>query len=250
MRHLIIPDAHATPGHSLDRFKWLGKVIRAEAPDVVISMGDWADMASLSLYDVGKKSFEGQRYVLDVDAARTSQDYMFNEVAKMTKKPRFIQLEGNHEHRIERATNDDPKLDGLLSISDLQYENYGWELVRYRGSTPGVIVVDGIAYAHYFTSGVMGRPVSGVKPAYTLLQKQHMSCTAGHTHVFDMAIQTTADDRKIMGCVAGVYTDEELSYAGNSNDLWWRGLLLKEYVNEGTYDMRQISLHSIKKDFA
>lgn len=250
MRHLIIPDAHATPDHNLLRFVWLGNLIADLKPDVVICLGDWADMPSLSSYDVGKRAFEGRRYKDDVMCAIEAQELMFNPINKRKKKrPRFIMLEGNHEQRIRRAINDDAKLEGTMSPGDLAYEKFGWEYVEYRGSTPGVIQVDGIAYAHYFTSGVMGRPIGGVRPAYTLLQKQHMSCTQGHIHTFDMCIQTTGDDRKIMGCVAGVYTDEELSYAGNANDLWWRGVVLKDNVQNGVYDAHMISLHSIKKEY-
>lgn len=250
MKHLVIPDAHASPDWSLERFKWLGQLVCDLRPDVVISIGDWADMPSLSSYDVGKKSFEGRRYRDDINAAREAQTLFFTPIRKQKKKlPRFIMLEGNHEQRIKRAINDDAKLDGTISPDDLGYREYGWEYVEYRGSTPGVIMVDGVAYAHYFTSGVMGRPIGGVRPAYTLLQKQHMSCTQGHIHTFDLSIQTTGDDRKIMGCVCGVYTDEELDYAGNANDLWWRGVLLKDNVNDGTYDAHMISMHTIKKEY-
>ena len=37
-----------------------------EKPDVVVCLGDWFDMASLSSHDKGKKSFEGRRYKQDV----------------------------------------------------------------------------------------------------------------------------------------------------------------------------------------
>ena len=67
--HLVIGDAHAKPGVSNDRFEWLGKLVIRVRPDVVINMGDWADMASLCLYDKGKRSYEGRRYLEDIEAA-------------------------------------------------------------------------------------------------------------------------------------------------------------------------------------
>ena len=59
---LIIPDAHAEPNYDNDRFTWLGSLIFEKKPDVVVCLGDWFDMASLSSHDKGKKSFEGRRY--------------------------------------------------------------------------------------------------------------------------------------------------------------------------------------------
>ena len=41
-------------------------LIFEEKPDVVVCLGDWFDMASLSSHDKGKKSFEGRRYKQDV----------------------------------------------------------------------------------------------------------------------------------------------------------------------------------------
>ena len=48
---LIIPDAHAEPNYDNDRFTWLGNLIFEEKPDVVVCLGDWFDMASLSSHD-------------------------------------------------------------------------------------------------------------------------------------------------------------------------------------------------------
>ena len=53
---LIIPDAHAEPNYDNDRLTWLGNLIFEEKPDVVVCLGDWFDMASLSSHDKGKKS--------------------------------------------------------------------------------------------------------------------------------------------------------------------------------------------------
>ena len=48
--------------------------------------------------------------------------------------PRLVFTLGNHENRIERATNADPKLDGLISYKDFQLEEFGWEVYPFLGA--------------------------------------------------------------------------------------------------------------------
>ena len=127
--HLIIPDSHAHPDHNNDRFEWLGKLIMDVKPDVVVNIGDMADMPSLSTYDRGTKGFEGRRYKKDVDSVLDAQERMFEPIKKAKKKkPRFVMCEGNHENRINRAVSSDPILDGTISVADLGYTKYGWEV--------------------------------------------------------------------------------------------------------------------------
>lgn len=249
--HLVIPDAHAHPDHSNIRFQWAGELVADIKPDVVIMLGDWADMPSLSSYDKGTKGFEGRRYKHDIDCAIEAQELFFGPIrARKKKLPKFFMLEGNHEYRIKRAINNDAaKLDGIISTDDLQFKEFGWEVIPYSGSTPGVVNIDGIAYAHYFTSGVMGRPIGGLHPAYQLIHKQYQSCTQGHVHTTDYCVRTSASGKNIHGMVAGVYQDYYADWAGEANTLWWKGVVVKDYVENGSYDPQWISLDSIKKEY-
>lgn len=249
--HLVIPDAHAHPDFHNKRFTWLGKLVADIKPDTVIMIGDWADMPSLCTYDYGTKGYEGRRYLKDIEAAIDAQEKFFKPIrAKKKKLPRFIMLEGNHEHRIERAISTDAaRLEGIISLDDLQYKDYGWEFVPYYGSTPGVAEVDGVAYAHYFTSGIMGRPIGGVHPAYQLIHKQYQSCTQGHTHTTDYCVRTNATGRDLHGLVCGVYQDYIADFAGEANMMWWRGVIVKRDVTLGTYDPEWIGLDRIKREY-
>ena len=67
--HLIFSDAHAHPDHDNKRAEWLGKLIMDLRPDVLVNLGDLADMPSLSSHDKGTKGFHGRSYKRDVDAA-------------------------------------------------------------------------------------------------------------------------------------------------------------------------------------
>jgi len=59
---LIIGDPHAHPDYDNKRFTALGKYILKTKPDIIVCLGDFADMPSLSSYDKGTKGFEGRRY--------------------------------------------------------------------------------------------------------------------------------------------------------------------------------------------
>jgi hypothetical protein len=248
--HLIIPDAHAHPDFHNKRFSWLGELIADVKPDHVVCIGDWADMPSLCTYDYGTKGYEGRRYTSDIQAALDAQRLLRKPIdARKKRLPKFWMLEGNHEHRISRAVNSDAKLEGVLSIEDLQYREYGWEVVPYTGASPGVLHLDGIAYAHYHVSGIMGRPVSGVRPAYSLIQKFGHSCTQGHSHIYDHYHRANSMSH-VNGLVCGVYQDYHADFAGVANDMWWRGVVIKRDVVDGAYDLQQISLDRLRREYA
>ena len=252
--HLYIPDPHATVYHNHSRFRAIGNFIIRHKPDVIICAGDLADMPSLCSYDRGKRQFEGRRYIEDVRAVIAAQKELFapmiafNERARERKKktynPRLILTLGNHEGRILRVGELSPELSGICNISDLQYEEFGWEV--HPEGVP--IEVDGIFYSHYFTSGPMCRPISGEHGAYQLLKKRHRSCTAGHMHYLKYATETLPGGRRVHGLIAGcaLDTDQHETYAGESNKEWWRGIVMKHNVVDGDYDIELISMKHLK----
>jgi len=248
--HLVIPDSHAHYQHHNKRAEWLGHLINDLKPDVVIHIGDSADMPSLSGYDKGKKSFHGRTYRADVDAHLDWQDRCWSIVRAAKKRlPRRVFCVGNHEQRIVKAIEMQPELEGAIGMQDLELEYFYDEVVPYSGSVPGSIEIDGIHYAHFHVSGLMGRPVGGEHPAYSLVSKRFTSCTAGHSHLADLCIRTDTSGRKIIGCVAGVFQDYESDWAGEVNRLWWRGVVHKTNVERGQYDASFISLDRIKKEY-
>lgn len=251
---LVCPDAHAKPGVDNRRFTWLGKFIAERKPDVVVNIGDWYDMESLSSYDKFKKSFEGRTYKADIDAGNDALKLVELELwksninARNTKKkqykPRLIALLGNHEERIERAVNMQRELDGTISYNDFEYSKYGWEVIPYLKS----ISVEGVNFSHYFSTGIMGKAVSGESPALKLIRTQMASCVMGHVHTRDFAERTTAEGRRVQGLVVGCYLDplQHESYAGNANEVWWRGLVMLNNVKNGSFDPEFISIETLK----
>ena len=133
MNLLIIGDPHANPDYDNDRFETLGKFIAKEKPHHIVCIGDMADMSSLSSYDRGTRGFEGRRYYKDIASVIDAQERLFKPIRKVRGyKPKLYMTLGNHEDRIDRASNASPELYGSISIDDLKFKKYGWQEVRYK----------------------------------------------------------------------------------------------------------------------
>lgn len=207
-------------------------------------------MPSLSSYDKGKKSFQGRTYAADLEAGYDFLERVFSPIrAKKKKLPHRVVLEGNHEYRVKRAINLQPELEGTIGFEDFLFKNYFDEVVEYNGSSPGQINIDGINYAHYFISGVNGRPISGEHPAYSLLSKQFASCTVGHVHTVDYHVRTSTDGHRLHGLIGGCFFDYFADWAGEANKLYWRGCIVKRNVSNGGYDPQFISIDQMRKDY-
>lgn len=242
--HLVIPDSHAHPEHNNERYDLLGKLLAELKPEVVVDIGDWWDMSSLCSYDKGKRGFENRRYNLDIASGVEAQDRFLGPLRKSKrKKPRLIRCLGNHEHRINRVLETDPILDGTISTRDLQSREYGWEEHPFLD----IVEVDGIQYSHYFASGIMGRAISGENIARAILTKQHQSATQGHSHVFDHAVRTRGDGRKIIGLSCGVFQDYVPEFARQSARFWSSGVCIKRGVENGEYDLEWVSMKRLKE---
>lgn len=253
MRHMVIPDVQAKPGHDFTYLNKIGRYMVEKKPDKVICLGDWADMPSLSSYDVGKRSFEGRRYKADIEASHEAMKALltplweYNNRAKRFKekqyKPELILTLGNHENRINRATNDSPQLEGVLSVDDLGYADYGWTVHQFLD----VVMVDGIAYSHYFTTGLMGRPVT---TAAACLAKKHQSCIQGHQQGLQIATSHRADGTRLTSVIAGSCYEHNEDYMSSQGNNHWRGfLMLHDVQPSGEFDLMPVSLSFINKKY-
>lgn len=242
---LVIPDSHAKPGVTLRRYHWLGSLIVDEKPDVVVDLGDWADCDSLGHYDRGTKEFEGRRYAADVECAHAAREIVDGLMRKGGVLPRKIALCGNHCSRADRYANERPELFGKISSRD--FAPKGWEWYPFLEE----VKVGGIAFSHYFPKGLLGKPPGGERPALTMLNSQHRSCVAGHSHVYDF-VERTAGKGKIIGLVAGCYVEPSWrpSYAGPSRDMWWNGIVVLDGVKGGyAEEVRRIDTTRIRKAY-
>lgn len=248
---LVLPDVQAKPGNDFSFLTSIGNYILAKKPDVIVNIGDFADLPSLSMHDhSGSKSMEGKRYKADIWAAREAMDalltplYEYNKRKKSNRekqyKPRMVLTLGNHENRIDRAVNNDKKLEGLISVDDLPYQD--WEVIPFLK----VIVIEGIAFAHYFVSGPMGRPIT---TAQALLTKQHMSCVAGHQQGRQIAFGKRADGKGMTSLIIGSCYEHQEEYLGEQGNIHWRGLYLLHNCKDGEFDECAVPLSYVKEHF-
>ena len=252
MRHLVIPDTQCKPNNSFEHLEWAGEYAVKTKPDVIVHLGDHWDMPSLSVYDVGKKAFEGRTYNDDIEAGNKAMDVFMKPIIEEQKrqrvnkkkvwKPKKIFLIGNHEQRIERAIESDRKLEGLIGYSDFNLKKYNWEVHDFLS----VPIINGIAYSHYFTSGVMGRPVSN--PGL-LLQKKHMSCIMGHVQDRAIAFSKKADGSRITGLFAGIFYQHDEEYLNPQTNGSWSGVWMFNEVNNGSFDEMPVSITYLRNQY-
>ena len=252
MKHMVIPDTQADPGRPDDHLEWAGEYAVDKRPDVIIHLGDHWNMGSLSTYDKGKGSMEGRRYLKDIEAGNAAMDRFMAPIIKEQErlrrnkekvwKPRLIFTMGNHEERILRAVDDDIQLADLIGYHDFNLDRYGWEAVPFLEP----IVVDGVAYCHYFTSGVMGRPCSSAR---LLLTKKHMSCVMGHVQDRDIAFAKRADGTSMTGIFAGVYYQHDEEYLNPQTNQSWRGIWMLHQVEDGSFDEMPVSMDYLRRKY-
>lgn len=249
---LVIPDCQVKPGVPTDHLEWLGRFIVDKKPDVIVQIGDFADMASLSSYDKSKKSFEGRRYKNDVLSVIEAQEDLLGPLYELQEnqlrnkkkmyKPRQVLTLGNHEARIDRATNLSPELDGVLSIRDLKYEKFGWEVHPFLD----VVTINGIAFSHYFPTGTAGRPSS---TANAQLRNQHMSCIAGHQQGLQIATGKRGDGTLLTSIIAGSFYLHDEEYLGPQGNKHFRGALMLHNAENGSFDLNTLPMSYLKKKY-
>lgn len=249
---LFVPDSQTKPGRSKDYLRSIGHYIIDKKPDIIVHAGDFADLESLSSYDKGKRSYEGRRYKADIQAAHDGMEALLGPVNEYNEDqqrrggdlylPRKVLTLGNHEDRINRAINDQPLLDGTISTDDLKYAEFGWEVYPFLE----VVVIEGVAFSHYFTTGLKGMPASS---ATALLNKKHMSCIAGHQQGRQSATAVRADGSQITAIIAGSCYDHDEAYLGPQGNKHWHGVIMLHNVKAGEFDECFVPLHYLKKRY-
>jgi hypothetical protein len=252
LKHLFIPDVQAKEGVPLEHLNWLGRYIVDKRPDVIVCIGDFADMPSLSSYDKGKRSFEGRRYKKDIAAAKEAMELLLAPMKAYNKyqtdvghgkkyKPRMVMTLGNHEQRIERAVEAQAELENLMSYDDLPYED--WEVHDYLKP----VVIDGVMYVHYLANPMTGKPYAGT--ALNQLNKVHHSFCIGHKQTLDVASYFTPLGKQTWGIVAGAFYQHQEEYKGYQGNAHWRGVVMLNDVHEGSFDPMFVSLEYLRRRY-
>jgi hypothetical protein len=241
----VIPDTQVKPGVPINHLAACGNYLADKRPDVIVCIGDFADMPSLSSYDQpGSLEAEGKRYQADVDSVREAMAQFLKPIrAVKGYEPKLVMLHGNHEDRITRAIEQNPRqLAGVYSLDDLGYAEEGWTVYPFLQP----VVIGGVAFCHYFPSGVMGRPIT---TAAALLRKLHMSCFAGHLQGRDIAFARRADGASMTAIISGSFYQHDEKYLSPLASLHWRGMFMLHEVRNGEFDDMAISVNFLLRKF-
>lgn len=247
--HLVIPDTQSKPGVPNDHLRWIGKYLVDRKPDVVIHLGDHWDMPSLSSWN-SKMDMEGLRYADDVRKGNDDLALITAPLFKYQKRnpdyqPRLVLLRGNHEDRIRRAIEDDPRLAGTIGYHDLL--SPGWETHDFLKP----VFIDGIGYSHFWANPLTGRPYGGMMQ--TRLKTIGHSFTMGHVQTLDTGVRFIhGPEGQIQqrGLVAGACYLHDEDYKGYQGNAHWRGVIVKHQVDgRGGYDLMEVSLEYLCRKY-
>jgi hypothetical protein len=235
--------------------EWIGKYAAEQRPDVIIHLGDHWDMPSLSTYEKkGSKYFHGKSYQADVmagnEAMATLTDTIQKEVKRSARrkseedwKPELHLLRGNHEYRIQRAIHAEPILEGSLRDADLVAE--GWRTHDFLE----IVELDGILYSHFFVNQQSALRNGLTGTVDNRLNKVKQSFTAGHQQGRMYGSQFTSTGRELHGLVVGSCYLHDEDYMGPQGNHYWRGLVVKHEVNNGSYDPMFVSLDYLERKY-
>jgi len=242
LRIMVIPDAQVKKGVPLNHLRALGNYIAAKKPDVIVNIGDFADMPSLSQYDkAGSKTSEGGRYKDDIAWAKKAMETLMKPIREVAGyHPRLIFTLGNHEHRITRAIQDNPRhYEGVIGLEDLGYEEAGWEVYPFLE----MVEVNGVHFSHYYvnpnslTKNVIGGTMD------TKLKNLGFSFVMGHQQTFQHGLLYRTNGTCVQGIVAGAFYQHNEGYMGvQGNKSHWRGAVCLNDVVDGNYDIMPLSL--------
>lgn len=238
-RHLVIPDPQCKKSAPPEAMRWIGQAIVDYAPDVIVNLGDHYDMPSLSSYDEkGSLAMEGARYADDIDAGNEGFELLskpaFKRIKRTKWRPEFHYILGNHEDRIERAINAEPKFKKTIGYHHLEHK--GWK----RHDFLDKLWLDGIVYSHYFQQTNSGFAIAGTID--NRLNRIGASFVQGHMQglLYGNRIMPIGVTRH--GLVAGSsYLHREV-YRGNQGNHHWRGIVVLNQVKDGHYDVMPLSM--------
>jgi predicted phosphodiesterase len=177
IRVMAIGDAHDKPGRDKRRFTWMGRHAAETNPDVIVSIGDWASLDSLSCHETPGSQNDAERpaFFEELESLEESLSLFNREcVGQITR----VHTHGNHEHRAWRAANRQPKISGDLPTRlDEGFSRYG-----FRTHAFGEFVdIGGVDFVHV-PLNVMGREMGGQHVERNVANMTTKSLVMGHTH--------------------------------------------------------------------
>jgi hypothetical protein len=232
---------------------WAARAVIDYKPDVIVVIGDFADMSSLSCHEKpGSKHTVNQNVKADFDAANEAFERFaspiqaeIDRIAKNHRRrwtPERHFLFGNHENRISNALNAEPKFEGLFGLET--FKTPGFE----RHDFLRIVELDGIKYCHYFPQPYSGKAIGGT--IVSRLNNIGSSFVQGHQQGFLYASKQYPDHVK-HGLVCGrFYFENEHYRPADVQNSEWNGIVVLNEVHDGTYDLMPLSMSYLRRKYA
>jgi hypothetical protein len=240
-------------GVYIDHLEACGNYIIEKMPDVIINLGDFADMPSLNSHeDRASKYFHDKSYTSDIESTKEAMELLLAPLKRYNKgkkrnrySPRMVLTTGNHEYRIDRCIHNLPVLQGKLCQSDLEYEKFGWEVYPYQH----IVEIDGILYSHNFCNpdSLRNNVIGGT--IENKIRRIGQSFCMGHQQKRQFGTVYTATGKEMMGLVVGRFYQHEEDYLGPQGQSDWSGVVLKHEVKDGRYDPCFVSMQYLLDNY-
>jgi hypothetical protein len=248
-RMFVIPDTQVKAGNSIEHIVAAANYCAEKKPDIILCLGDWWDMESLSVYS-SKKESEGLRVLDDINAGKEAMDAFMGIVKKAYRKnmPRLVFTSGNHSAtvRINRFLEDNPHLEGMLVDDTVEFlEDYGWEVYPFLE----VVNIEGIRVSHYIVNphSLRGNPLAGAID--TMLKNAGFSFIMGHQQTLKLGKHYLSDGSCRLGIVAGAFYQHDEKYMSPQGNKHWRGCLMLNELRDGAADICELSIEYLMKNY-
>ena len=210
-------------------------------------------MNSLSSYDEpGSFEWESKDLEEDFESGREGLD-VFKQGFDDSKKGLWKKLDkrvtmGNHENRAKRVRESAlfRRFRSALSDDNFAFREYGFRIYPFLH----MAAINGVVYSHYLVNpqGLTGNPIGGT--IQNKLNKIKCSFTMGHQQGLDSGMQHLATGKRIRGLVAGSFYQHNEQYMGPQKNLQhWRGIIVKHEVRSGDYDLMEVSMRYLLKNW-
>jgi len=239
---LVVGDAHVTNGQSLRRFDWAANYIKQNRPDVLVIIGDFLTLNSLSAWDRDKrKLMENRRFFKEIEAGNEALDRLGSCNGAPTTK---IFVEGNHEDRFTRYFNYHPEFDSpdftIPSLLNLEGRGYKWIPYREYWSTNGV----------YFTHIPFGkmREISGKDICSKAEAVTTNTVVFGHTHELHTSCVHKFGQKHLQQILnVGCFFEQEEEYVAGKMTQYWRGLVELDCYSYGRFDFKTVAMSKLRR---
>lgn len=207
-------------------------------------------MPSLSAYDNGKLASHGRFFEDDISAGNDARKLFFESLSKHSPRsyrPLVDITLGNHENRIERAANDEPRAGKTYSLDRLDWRRYGVTVHPFL--RPAVIC--GVMFVHYCPLNANGQVSNGKNGCDAKAQGRRLmrSCATGHRQGIDIAY-CYSPGRTVVSLVAGSFYQHQEKYLTGMGETYWRGVVMLNDINrDGSFDPCPVSLSYLRRKY-